>query len=63
MNGKNLKENHTFMPEFFEQADYWEKKFQYAAENMVLPEKPDWKRIEDFVTKVNRNMVLTYNCD
>ena len=35
----------------------WEKNFQYAAMNTDLPDKPDMKRVEEFVMKVNKKTV------
>lgn len=52
-NGKYQKEDHTFRPEFFEMLDEFDKKFRYAADNTILPDKPNMKRIEDFLISVN----------
>ena len=52
-NGKYQKEDHTFCPEFFEMLDEFDKKFRYAADNTILPDKPNMKRIEDFLISVN----------
>ena len=57
-NGKFQNNDHTFKQEFFELVDALEKKFIYASENTVLPDKPDWEQIEDFVMRVNRETVL-----
>ena len=57
-NGKFQNNDHTFKQEFFELVDDLEKKFLYASENTVLPDKPDWEQIEDFVMRVNRETVL-----
>ena len=57
-NGKFQNRDHTFKPEFFELVSEWEKKFQYASMNTDLPDKPDMKRVEEFVMKVNRKMVV-----
>lgn len=37
-------------------SDY-ETRLQYAKENTSLPEKPDMKRIEEFVMSVNEKSV------
>jgi len=57
-NGKFQNNDHTFKQEFFELVDDLGKKFLYASENTVLPDKPDWEQIEDFVMRVNRETVL-----
>ena len=55
---RSQNNDHTFKQEFFELVDNLEKKFLYASENTVLPDKPDWEQIEDFVMRVNRETVL-----
>ena len=60
-NGKYQLDDHTFRSEFFEMLDDYDKKFRYAAEHTILPDKPDMKRIEDFLMKVNLETVMKYN--
>lgn len=56
-NGKYLDANRQPIPEFFEMVDEYEKKMQYAKENTDLPEKPDYKKIQEFVIDVNERVV------
>lgn len=56
-NGKYLDENNQPIPEFFEMVHDYEKKLYYAKENTSLPEKPDYKKINDFVYSVNERIV------
>lgn len=56
-NGKYLDANRQPIPEFFEMVDEYEKKMQYAKENTDLPEKPDYKKIQEFVMDVNERVV------
>lgn len=48
-NGAYLDDNRQPIPEFFEMVDEYEKELQYAEENTDLPEKPDYKKIQEFV--------------
>lgn len=52
-NGKYMLEDGTYMPEFFEIVNDFEKKLQYAKEHTELPEKPNMKKIEELVQFVN----------
>ena len=56
-NGAYLDDNRQPIPEFFEMVDEYEKKLQYAKENTDLPEKPDYKKIQEFVMDVNERVV------
>ena len=56
-NGKYLDENRQPIPEFFEMVDEYEKRFDYAKENTDLPEKPNYKAIEEFVYSVNERII------
>lgn len=56
-NGKYLDNNRQPIPEFFEMVDEYEKKMQYAKENTDLTEKPDYKKIQEFVMDVNERVV------
>ncbi len=56
-NGEYLDENRQPIPEFFEMVDEYEEKMKYAKENTDLPEKPDYKRIQEFVMSVNERVV------
>lgn len=57
-NGKYQREDGAFYPEFFDMITDYENRLNYAAENTGLPEKPDYKSIEDFVMSVNERVVL-----
>ena len=52
--GKYQREDGTYMQEFFEMVDYFEKRLAYAKENTSLPDHPDMKKVEEFVMAVNR---------
>lgn len=56
-NGKYLDENRQPIPEFFEIVDELEKRLEYAKKNTSLPEKPDYKKIDEFVLSVNERIV------
>lgn len=56
-NGKYLDDNRQPIPEFFEIVDELEKRLDYDKENTSLPEKPDYKRIHEFVVSVNERVV------
>lgn len=56
-NGEYLDDNKQPIPEFFEMVDQLEQRLKYAKENTDLPEKPNHKRIEEFVISVNERVV------
>lgn len=56
-NGKYLDENRQPIPEFFEIVDDLEKRLVYAKENTFLPDKPNYKEIDNFVISVNERIV------
>ena len=56
-NGKYLNENDQPIPEFFDMIDELEKRLDYDKVNTDLPEKPDYKRINEFVMDVNERVV------
>ena len=57
-NGFYQKEDGTFRKEFFELIDDLKKSMEYAKENTMLPDKPDYVKIEEFVLEVNKSVVL-----
>ena len=57
-NGKYLDDNKQPIPEFFEMIDELEKRLEYDKENTDLPDKPDYKRINEFVMNVNERVVV-----
>ena len=56
-NGKFLDDNKQPIPEFFEMVDNLEKRLEYAKENTVLPDKPNYKEIKEFVMSINERIV------
>lgn len=56
-NGKYLDENRQPISEFFEMVDELEKRLEYDKKNTSLPEKPNYKEINDFVASVNERVV------
>lgn len=56
-NGDYLDNNRQPIPEFFEMVDDFEKKMEYAKENTDLPDKPNYKAIQEFVMNVNERIV------
>lgn len=57
-NGKYLDSNSQPIPEFYEMVKDYEKRLQYAADNSNLPEKPDFKAIDEFLMSINERVVL-----
>ena len=57
-NGKFLDDNRQPTPEFYEMVDEYEKRMEYAKNNTSLPEKPDYKKINEFVMSVNERVVM-----
>jgi hypothetical protein len=62
-NGKFKKDDGTYVQEFFDMIDEFDKRLMYAKENTSLPKDPDIKRIEEFVMSVNRRAIQNENCD
>lgn len=60
-NGEFQLEDGTFRPEFYEMVDDLEKQMKYAKENTSLPEKPDYKRINEFTMMVNEHSIHREN--
>ena len=56
-NGEYMHEDGTYRAEFFEMVDALEKRVEYAKENTSLPDKPNMKKIEEFVMSVNRRSI------
>lgn len=56
-NGKYLDENRQPIPEFFDIVDYLEAKLDIAKTTTSLPDKPDYKKINEFVASVNERIV------
>lgn len=56
-NGNYLDDNNQPIAEFFEMVDEFEKRMEYAKQNTSLPEKPNYKEINDFIISVNERIV------
>lgn len=56
-NGEYLDENRQPIPEFYDLLNEYEKRFEYAKNNTSLPEKPDYKSINNFRMSVNKRIV------
>lgn len=57
-NGAYQKEDGTFRAEFFDIINGYEQRMKYDKENTSLPDSPNYKKIEEFVIDVNRQVVL-----
>ena len=56
-NGKYTDENNQMTDEFFAIVDDLERQMNEAAEHSLLPDKPDYKAIDEFVCDVNSRIV------
>ena len=56
-NGKYLDDNRQPIPEFYEMVDEYEKKIEKAKLETSLPDKPNYKAIEEFMMMVNEMVV------
>jgi predicted nucleotidyltransferase len=56
-NGKFLDKDSQPLPEFYDMVNEYEKRLEYAVENTSLPEKPDYKAINEFLMSVNERVV------
>lgn len=56
-NGVYQQGDGTYRQEFFDMVTDFEKKLDYAKKNTSIPEKPDMKRVEEFVMEVNRRSI------
>lgn len=55
--GAFQKEDHTFMPEFFELISSLKKRLEYDKAHTELPDHPNMKKVEEFVMSVNERVV------
>lgn len=55
--GKFQREDGTYMDEFFQMVNEYEKRMNYAKLNTSLPKQPDFHAIEEFVMDVNRRAI------
>lgn len=56
-NGEYLDENRQPISEFYDLLNEYEKRFEYAKANTSLPDKPDYKKINEFKMYVNERIV------
>ena len=56
-NGKYIIGDDKISEDFFEYVNELEKRLEYDKENTDLPEKPNYKKIEEFVLSVNERVV------
>lgn len=56
-NNKFLNQEGLPADEFYDLLNDWKKRFDYAKENTSLPEKPNYKLIEEFKMSVNERVV------
>jgi predicted nucleotidyltransferase len=55
--GKFLDEDGHPIEGFYDIVDEFEKRMNYAAENTSLPDKPDYKKIQEFQMSINEDIV------
>lgn len=56
-NGEYLDSNRQPISAFYDLLDEYEKRFEYAKKNTSLPDKPDYKKINEFKMDVNERIV------
>ena len=56
-NGAFQKEDHTFMPEFYDILAHYENELERAAKESTLPDNPDMEKVESFVEYINRKAI------
>lgn len=56
-NGKYLDKNNQPISEFFDIIDNFEMRMEYAKQHTNLPDKPNYKKINEFVISVNERIV------
>ena len=59
-NGFFQKSDGSYHPIFFDMVADLQERFDYAAENTALPEKPKTKKIEDFICNINSSIISGY---
>ena len=52
-----MLEDGSFAPEFFEMVNGYDKRLKSAATETSLPDKPDYKKIEELVMAVNETAI------
>lgn len=56
-NGNYQKEDGTYDYSFFRMIDRLKNRLEYDKKNTLLPQEPDYKRIEEFVCSVNERII------
>ena len=56
-NGKYMDEKGNMTKEFYDMVDSLDKRMNEAYETSKLPEKPDMKKIEEWVMSVNKRII------
>ena len=56
-NGNYQKEDGTYDYSFFRMIDRLKHRLEYDKKNTLLPQEPDYKRIEEFVCSVNERII------
>lgn len=60
-NGEYLDDNNQVKPEFYNIVNDYDNKLNHLKNTTFLPEKPDYKRINDFLMEVNLEVVKKSN--
>nr|WP_308626393.1 nucleotidyltransferase domain-containing protein [uncultured Eisenbergiella sp.] len=55
--GGFLREDKTFVPEFYDILEDYEKRMEKASRESSLPDNPDMEKVEEFVEYVNRKAI------
>ena len=56
-NGEFQKEDHTFISEFYDILNHYERELERATKESLLPDNPDMDKVEAFVEYVNRKAI------
>ena len=56
-NGKYINENEQPLPEFYDIVSEYEEKLEYAKEHTNLPDKPQYKKIDELLMSVNERII------
>ena len=56
-NGKYLTQDNKCTDEFRDLLQAYTIRFEYAAQNTSLPDKPDFQRINELVMEINRSIL------
>lgn len=56
-NGKFITQDNQVLPEFYDIVNEYEKRLTYDKENTDLPEKPNYKKINEFMASINEKII------